>query len=639
MQARRAHQTTVSSRGYLPYPLNPPYYVNRTEEYQERVFEYARNYFSPAEMDDLTRLELFFVPQEAERIKRNLRRKGDFEDELNAVHPGETPGNMMRRNRDAFLASSQGRGPLRVEDRHRPIPTVSEDPFQPNNLTDTDLDDFQWSRGEAGLPNRLNPANKPGQTARTYKSSSLLRRVELFVASMFVFDCAHGLLAHLHEEAISLTSHGTDADETLLKQIVRNVRGYSFRRMLPTKKNDDTRIDPALVPDDDPNSPMDIDTQGGVVVVPQQTGVEERTYRPMRGPLESTIEDFSEPFSSTELKQLQDEGWIARDGKIYSPTRFPSSLAVHIPGNHPDQRSRATNEGVMDPSRTMGIYPVSFLTNTTIADDACAARLIEHCSSETMDPEVFSWGMRRQVFMPLEVDVADIYRFGDLKIYDELHEALNSFSNGMFAGLSLRGLWADYLRPRLSQVVTQVPQNQLRPFTNVVKHIEIPAAPGEMRHTAGQAEVIRLYNKADDILRKIDDWFRLGGDFSKVSYEDYRAAKDPRAILGNAAHASGWGQRALGLSRCGPGYLPQYFTADPATNPSARRVERTILGADGRQYLNPEALVEKCAPLTHELGHGDVDTADDVRPTRRLRTFASQRRAARHGGRRDKKKK
>ena len=463
MQARKAHETTVSSRGYLPYPLNPPYFVYRTEEYQERVFEYARNYFSPAEMDDLTRLELFFVPQEAERIKRNLRRKGDFEE---GGYPGDSPTNMTKRNLNTHLAGSQGQGPLANDGRFNPIPTsVGSNPFNPNSITQTDLDDFVWNIRDPGLPPQLNPANRPGVLPRTYKSSSLLRRVELFIASMFVFDCAHGLLAHLHEEAISLTSHGTDADETLLKQIIRNVRGYSFRRMLPTKA-DNTSLDQGLIPDWNDASPMDIDTQGGSVVVPQQAGTTaERTYRPMKGPLESTIEDFSEPLSSTELKQLQTEGWISRDGKIYSPTRFPSSLATHIPGNQPDQRSRATNEGVMDPSRTMGIYPVTFLTNTTIADDACAARLVEHCSSETMDPEMFSWGMRRQVFMPLEVDIADIYRFGDLKIYDELHDALNSFSNGMFAGLSLRGLWADYLRPRLSQVVTQVPQNQLRPFT------------------------------------------------------------------------------------------------------------------------------------------------------------------------------
>ena len=113
MQSRRAHQTTVSARGYLPYPLNPPYYVNRTEEYQRRVFDYARNYFTPAEMGDLTRLEIFFVPQEAERIKRNLRRKGDFDETAaSRMHPSAGANATANRADDVTLAERQAAMPL-----------------------------------------------------------------------------------------------------------------------------------------------------------------------------------------------------------------------------------------------------------------------------------------------------------------------------------------------------------------------------------------------------------------------------------------------------------------------------------------------------------------------------------------------
>ncbi len=106
MQPRQAHQTVVSARGYLPYPLNPPYYVNRTEEYQKRVFEYAHNYFSPAEMGDLTRLEIFFVPQEAERMKRSLRRKGDFDPDT-SFHPSLSQGNTEERKAEYDLMRAQ----------------------------------------------------------------------------------------------------------------------------------------------------------------------------------------------------------------------------------------------------------------------------------------------------------------------------------------------------------------------------------------------------------------------------------------------------------------------------------------------------------------------------------------------------
>ena len=201
----------------------------------------------------------------------------------------------------------------------------------------------------------------------------------------------------------------------------------------------------------------------------------------------------------------------------------------------------------------------------------------------------------------------------------------------MYAGVSLAGMWADYIRPRLSRVVTQVPLNQLRKYDNVLKKIEIPAAPGEIRHTAGQAEVIRLYNKADDILRKIDEWFQLGGDFSKVSYDAYRRAdpRDPEAIMGNAAHGAGWGERALGVGKCGPGYLPTYFPVNPDENPNAKRVDREIQGADGRAYLNPKAKFEKCAPAIHNLNRMPP-MGEDVRTNPRVMAFARQRRAARN---------
>ncbi len=485
---------------------------------------------------------------------------------------------------------------------------------------------------------------------RAYSSMSFLRRVELFTASMFVFDCAHGLLAHLHEEAIALTSHGTQADDALLKQIVRNIRGFSFRRLLRCKSATDRALDPDFTPDYkqvDKNGitkrpALTTDQTAPPIMIRDDPRTPEVAHEfrpantcPIAGTSNDyTMDDLTEPLSSTELQQLQTEGWIRRNDKFYAPTRFPSSLALagfaQEAVNKTDIRGRAINNSRMDASRSMGIYPVSFLTNTTIADDACAARLIEHCSSETMDPEMFTWGMRRQVFMPLEVDVADIYRFQDLETYDELHEALNAFSNGMFAGISIKGLWADYLRPRLSKVITQVPMNQLRPFQNIIKHIEIPAAPGEMRHTAGQAEVIRLYNKADDILNKINQWFQFGGDFSKISYEDYRnPSNNPEDIMGNAAFAAGWGQRALGLSKCGPGYEPTYFASDPDLYPNARPVLRETTGAMGGTVLNPQARNERCAAripsgASVSMPRTDIPDIRTGRPSRVLETYDSR---------------
>ena len=606
MQERQGHQTTVSARGYLPYPLSPPYYVNRTEEYQKRVFDYARNYFSPAEMSDLMRLEIFFVPQEAERIKRNLRRKGDF-DPRTRDHPAATRGGFTNRF-DRFAAAAA----------RNPSFGTATAPAMING----DLAAFQ--QGDAAYVNQVTDATQAGlnDKAHQYQERSFLRRVENFIASMFVFDCAHGLLAHLHEEVISLTSHGTQADDELLRQIIRNVRGYTFKRLL--KANTDPFTD-----ENDDHEELEMDPNGPDVKVrddpknPNNTSI----YKPAKfcagkkDPMRDwSLNDLTQPFSSTELEQLQKEGWIKRHNLFWAPTRGSSSLGAKM-----DISAFAIGPtDTVDASRAMGIYPVTFLTNTSIADDACAARLIEHCSAETMDPQFFSWGMRRQVFMPLEVDVADIYRFQDLQAYDELHEALNSFSNGMFAGVSIQGMWADYLRPRLSQVLTQIPMNQLKPFANIIKHIEMPAVPGEMRHTAGQAEIIRLYNKADDILAKVDQWFQFSGDFSSIPYEKYRKGEDSEAILGNTAIARGWGQRALGISGCGQGYTGVGYTTDPS-NPEAR-LAQPLRAADGTYLLNnPQMNNMTCAPQIPNphvplMTHAQV--APQVHTTRRSNVLA-----------------
>lgn len=230
--SRQAHQTNVprgGTRGYLPSLLNPPYNVERTPEYQARVYLYAQNYFTPAEMQDLMRIGMRFVPQEAELIKRNLRRKGDFEPMTNAaVHPSATAAAGEDRVwagavDDMGMVINPGLDPVNETTRAIPARSRAGYPVTDGHQVINDVGTTRQSVQPAGAG-----------SARKYSSTSFLRRTELFIASMFVFDAAHALLAHLHQEAVSLTSHGVDADDRLLKQVVRNLRGYTFRRLVPT---------------------------------------------------------------------------------------------------------------------------------------------------------------------------------------------------------------------------------------------------------------------------------------------------------------------------------------------------------------------------------------------------------------------
>lgn len=626
--SRQAAQTNVS-RGYLPGILNPPYAVERTPEYQQRVYMYAQNYFTPAEMQDLMRIGMRFVPQEAELIKRNLRRKGDFDRDVRPlqqdVHPSAATGNYDERDDMATEAANMGRA--RADSAVvRPLPSRDAAGYALGDPVDDGL---------GGLPvDRANyVATIPPATAvegRTHNSLSFLRRTELFIASMFVFDAAHALLAHLHQEAVSLTSHGVDADERLLKQIVRNLRGYTFRRLvrhdarnrlldgLPVVGRDGAGV--AI------NATVDPDPARAIRIRDSSDVRQQITLRPLvpavrPDGVDQTTQDFPEPFSTAELQQLRSQGWVLRDQKYWAPVRIPQMLAQYANGaatfrnKDKDVMLRAMNASVLDPSRFMGVYPVAFLTNTTLADDAVVARLIEHCNSATIDPMMFTWGMRRAVFMPLETDVADIALYSDVKTYDDLHETLNAFSNGLYEGLAIRGLWDGFLREKLAGLVTQVPVNQIGPFANVVKKIEVPATSetGGVRRTAGQEEVLRLWQKADDVLNLVNRWFLMGGNFGDVSYAEYRdPGTDPRKVLGNNAAITSWGARALGMNRCGPGYEEVWYDADPDTNPQANPQEPWLPDRNGELTVqNQLARVAKCAPVGYSASR-IPDTGPDV---------------------------
>lgn len=629
--SRQAHQTNVprgGTRGYLPSLLNPPYNVERTPEYQARVYLYAQNYFTPAEMQDLMRIGMRFVPQEAELIKRNLRRKGDFVNERRGVHPSATASGTLARA--AFVPELADMAPNNnpldpTQQRTRALPDRNEAGYP----QDGQVENTVGTRA-APVPNITNGAG----AARTYSQNSFLRRTELFIASMFVFDAAHALLAHLHQEAVSLTSHGVDADDRLLKQVVRNLRGYTFRRLVPTN---DAGTDfrqgttaPVLGRDAARNDvPGVIDRTNANNIMRVRDPADPKltiTLRPLQPAVQPdgrdlSSEDLPEPLSSGELQQLRSHGWITRDQKYYAPIRIPQMLARYaatgrLRSYDRDTMIRATNSAVLDPARFMGIYPVAFLTNTTLADDAVVARLIEHSNSDTIDPMMFTWGMRRAVFMPLETDVADIALYSDVKTYDELHETLNAFSNGMYEGLNIQGLWDGYLREKLAGLATQVPVNQIGPFPNVIRRIEVPATAesGGVRRTAGQEEVLRLWQKADDVLNLVNRWFLMGGNFGDVSYAEYRdPGTDPKAVMGNNAAISSWGARALGMNRCGPGYEEVWFDSDPDTDPRANPQPQWLPDRSGQLTVqNPLARVAKCAPIGYGAGR-IPDTGPDVR--------------------------
>lgn len=630
----------------LPYPLAAPYYTIRAEAWQNRVMQAANSFFLPAEMADLRRIGLRFVPQEADRIKRHLRRKTDYFVEPSnpyAAQPNaelgpDHPTFRQDPNSDAGYYDNQGRrmaaervaGELRTgarfgvdpEDRDaRAIPNQNKAGF-PQDASHG-LIPVENRREVTGAKSRpVDPARDVW--VRTANPNSLLRRTQLFIGSVFVFDLAHALLRHLRQEVISLTANGTEADETLLRQIIRNVRGMTFRELVPLYKG-------TYKPGDRPGGDIDIlnrfSRDPGVNknlhgwdgdLYNDDTKIKEATvkvtrdvgstvdYMPMKVESYDDFKDIATPLSTTELNSLRNHGYCNHKGKFYTPHRLPEWLGIFLGSGRWPRANRLdnadlymTNDTRLTALRNQGQYPSAFLTNGVVADDLSAARLTEHCNAKHIDPRFFTWEMRKNVFIPLELDVMDITRLGDLQHYARLSEILNSFGTGLYQGMDIRSVIGE-LNKGYNNLKSDVPLNMLPPFSNIAKQIQLPATPSAPRRTFANEEVMRLFIAADDVLKIVSQWYMTAGVLDRISFDDYRHP-DPESrdyykqVLGNRPDAQQYGEDVWGQKNCPPGMQAAYFTGPPGDK--HRRMlppGAEILPGGG---VNPEARHLECVPI------------------------------------------
>ena len=643
------------------------------------MMQAASSYFLPAEMADLRRIGLRFVPQEADRIKRHLRRKTDYIDEAsnplmdkdrpygpdhptfsnNPPYPGYF-GNQGRRaaaerTADRLVPAPPGAigGPALVdadERRDRVIPNQDRAGFPTDDrvAVTNERENIYLDPRDRRLQNRVRPGRD--SLVRTANPDSLLRRTQLFIGSVFVFDLAHALMRHLRQEVISLTANGSEADETLLRQIIRNVRGMTFRELVPRYKRrtdngefwkpTDREIPAGFVIENVYNADRgdrqnfnlhgwdraayrddDAVTQAAISVRGEGKGTQ---YMPIKIEKYDDFKDIYTPLSTTDLNSLREHGYCRHNGKYYTPHRLPEWLGVFLQQGGRPKLDNAdlymTNDSRLTALRNQGQYPAAFLTNGVVADDLSGARLIEHCNAKQIDPRFFTWEMRKNVFIPLELDVMDITRLGDMQHYARLSEILNSFGTGLYQGMDLRGVFQE-LNRGYAKLKSDVPLNMLPPFTNIAKQIQLPATPSAPRRTFANEEVMRLFIAVDDVLRIIAQWYMTAGVLDRISFEDYRHPDENSRdyyghILGNRPDAQQYGENVWGQKSCPPGMQAAYFTGPPTDK------HRRML-PPGAEVLpggakNPEARYMECVPvaLTEPLLINDVVppvvAADDV---------------------------
>ena len=590
----------------LPFPLQQPYFVNRADAWQARIMEAARNYFTPAELSDLQRIGIRFVPQEADRIKRHLRRKGDYPtrievtDDKGYEHPRNLNKNVQLAEEDSNRAGGIAIGKMNTNRGGALNTHLAPDLEDAGEMVpDQRVNVGRVADGSAPTPQYNGPIALPNP-------KSLLRRTQLFIGTMFVFDLAHALLRHLRQEVLSLTANGSEADDDLLRQLCRNVRGMTFQKLRPVAVGAPPAAG-APAPVAGPEQFLIKDDSGRAVLY-ERAPV--RRY--------SDFEDLFGPFSSTELENLRTKGWVHRPDGYYTPHRLPEWLGGLL-NNFKNSDLYITNPERLDTLRHQGIYPTAFLTNGILADDCCAARLTEHVNAPKITTEFFTWQMRKVVFIPLELDVIDISRFQDLEKYDRLGAHLNAFGTGMYQGMNIDQLFPT-LKREYDTLRRDVPRNQLGPFVNVAKQIQLPATANASRRTFANEEVIRLFTAADDVLRILDEWKRSTGRLNDVTFADYLNPGAPdalanpnyhRKVMGNRPEAVAYGKAAFGIEQCGRGRQALAYTADPNVDPAARQVP-AFLYDNGQEIPNPQARWFTCPPEVGHLGHLDVGSGDDV---------------------------
>lgn len=579
--------------------------------------EAARNFFTPAELSDLQRIGVRFVPQEAELIKRHLRRKGDYLPEAPGPagrdHPRLSGNNRAKGAEDEELRTQINAPPLGIFDRvfdlrprgdqvdaaAAPAVTPAGDPDDDAEV-DMDRTDDQGAGGPGP-----DPAQNDDNVVKPRKDS-LLRRTQLFIGSVFLFDLAHALLRHLRQEALSLTANGGEADDAILNQLARNVRGMTFVKLVQREGAPPAGALPA-----------------GQFLIKEAGSDAARVYETPQVTSMNDYTDLLGPFSSTELTQLRNKGYVAYEGDFYTPKRIPQWLG----GTIREQREgwgnwfRFSSSDLyanplrMQALRNQGVYPTTFLTNGMLADDTCAARLIEHINSGTVYTEFFSWELRKLVFVPLELDVLDITRFGDIERYDRLHARLNAFGTGMYQNMNLAGLWPA-LREDYSRLIRDVPRNMLQPFKNVAKIIQLPPSPTQPRRTFATEEILNLYRAADDVLRILNEWQRNAGRMNEVTFGDYlEPGGNFKNIMGNRPEITAYGQAAFNVPECGENEEPVAFTANPNVPGSRATQVPLYLYEDGRKIRNPLARHVTCAQHVDNLGElplGDAAIVGDL---------------------------
>ena len=435
-------------------------------------------------------------------------------------------------------------------------------------------------------------------------TTSLMRKVQTFIGSLYVYDAAYALMREMREQMENVLAAGENVNDGLVVNLMNNIRGYQLLKLQPGVAA---------------NAANYIATIGNVGYG------RANPIQPADPAVNLTV------LSPSQENMIRSKGYAVVEGVPYTVGRVPD--VMDAPGRNGN-----------DPPAVAGMTPYAVRADGTYAVESCINQLIELANARKIRTDLFSIQSRAAVFYPLgleqsaagtmyegvgalrtQIDRANMEGFGNLMTNLTRRPAANAIAGAVAAGGDLNpAAMAAY------------------EFDNVLRQISVPASATGLARTMNAAvlEVQKMTITQRDLLADFGQWVATGMGIlamDGVEFGEYMnpidaaGQPDTRKIMGNKPRTMKYLEANYTNDSCGQGFKRLWYTDDPA-NPKSRQVPGYLPSSTGGMVKNPEARVAVCAPFSRQrgalpIGRGDetfTDTTFAVRP--RGAVAANQRR-------------
>ena len=421
-------------------------------------------------------------------------------------------------------------------------------------------------------------------------------KIQKFVGSAYVYDLAFALLRDLRvavQTVIRQPDEFGPEGQNVITDLMNNIRGWRFVKLVGGAGG---------------GAPGDFPTVTGVPGAPPAG---------MHGDANLTVPTDVQMrrMSSQQEVQMRNRGFVAIGGEYYTVQRIPENMtAPNFParggGGAPGIDRAGFVPRAAAPHNGGDLYAYQTNAQGEYAVESILNQLIELCNADKIHTKWFTVQSRVNVFQPLDLESrnpgasdltgGNVNTQQDMATSPWVFQNVIDLNNAVLPGNGTRVGGNPYgLRAGAGLALDM----QDYEFPNVIRSITVPAgASGYGRSTnAGMMEYENLVQSQNELLGMFSKWAETGLgllNMGGVNFDNFRKPRDGEwgDILGNRPAALKYAEYNYAGDTCGPGYAKLFYTADPSTDPKAKRAEQWISDGVGGRVPNPLAKVGVCAP-------------------------------------------